>query len=98
LFFTALLHTIDNARAEVAVDQLRFEFLDRTTYGKRLAKDIDTVSVFLDHLFHASQMPLDVAEPFDSVVSRIGFGSIVLCVIVVMICVFVDHHIFTIFA
>jgi hypothetical protein len=76
----------------VAVDQLRFEFLERTTNGKCLAEDIDTVSIFLDHFFHASQMPLDVAEPFDSVVSRIGFGRIVLCVIVVVICVFVDHR------
>jgi hypothetical protein len=43
-------------------------------------------------------MALDVAEPFDSVVSRIGFGSFVPCVVVFMICVVVSHRDFVIFA
>jgi len=43
-------------------------------------------------------MALDVTEPFDSVVSCIGFGSIVPCVVMVMICVVVGHRTFAILA
>jgi hypothetical protein len=61
----------------VAVDQARFQFLNRTPHRERLAEDVDTVAVFIDHLLHACQVALNVAEALDGVGPGFGFVGFV---------------------
>jgi hypothetical protein len=88
LFFTPTFYAVYDASAEVTVDELRFEFLERSTHSERLANNVDTVAVFIDHLLHPRQVTFDVTEAFDGVVLGFRLRSIMLRVVVVFVFVY----------
>ena len=61
----------------MAVDQVRFKFLNSTPHRECLAEDVDAVAVFIDHLLDAIQMPPNVVEAFYRIGPGFGFVGFV---------------------
>src|SRR6478735_9019144 len=66
---------IDDAVGDVVLEQAEAHRLQRLGDGADLGQDVDAVGVGVDHLLHATHLPLDAAQPLQVVVLAAGVSS-----------------------